>query len=46
MPGLKRCKELGLAESNLADFIASPYVYELEEIFSPKARGRLFTVFR
>lgn len=44
--GLKRCKELGLAESNLADFIASPYVYELEEIFSPKARGRLFTVFR
>jgi len=46
IPGLKRCKELGLVESNLADFIASPYVYELEEIFSPKARGRLFTVFR
>jgi len=46
IPGIERAKKLGLAESNLADFIASPYIFELEQVFSENARGRLFTVFR
>jgi len=46
IPGIDHCTELGLAESNLADYMASPYVWELEKVFTPNARGRLFTVFR
>jgi len=46
IPGIERAKSLGLAESNLADFIVSPHIRELEQIFTPKARGRLFGIFR
>lgn len=44
--GIERAKALGLAESGLADFIVTPFVYEGEQLFNPNARGRLFTVFR
>ena len=46
IPGIQHCKELGLAESRLADFVSTSYIFELDPIFTPTERGRLFTVFR
>jgi len=44
--GIERAKQLGLAESGLADSIVTGFIFEAETLFSPDARGRLFTVFR
>lgn len=44
--GIDRARRMGLAESGLADVIITPLVHEAEVIFSPNARGRVFTLFR
>jgi len=44
--GIERAKQLGLVESGLADLIVTPFIYEAEVLFTPNARGRLFTIVR
>merc|ERR1712048_1501443 len=44
-PGIVRAREMGLAESGLADCIITPYFLEVNDIFSQK-QGRLFALFR
>lgn len=44
--GIARAKEMGFADSGLADAVVTPFIYEANELFTPTAKGRLFTVFR
>ena len=44
--GLKRAKDLGLVESEIADLIVVRDLFEANEIFDPTHRGRVFSVFR
>lgn len=37
---------MGFADSGLADVVVTPFIYEANELFTPSAKGRLFTVFR
>uniref|UniRef100_A0A7S2H5V4 Sulfotransferase domain-containing protein n=1 Tax=Helicotheca tamesis TaxID=374047 RepID=A0A7S2H5V4_9STRA len=46
IPGIQRAKEMGFADSGLADAIVTPFIYEANDLFTPTAKGRLFTVFR
>ena len=44
--GIERARSMGLASSNLADLIVTPYVYEVGSLFDSSHRGRLFTIMR
>jgi hypothetical protein len=44
--GIHRAKQLGLAESGLADIISSPLFPEIIDIMNEQHRGRMFTVLR
>ena len=44
--GIQRAKEMGFADAQLADVVVSPFVYELNDLFTPTAKGRFFSVFR
>ena len=44
--GIKRAKKMGFADSGLADAVVTPFIYESNQLFTPTAKGRLFTVFR
>lgn len=44
--GIMRAKEMGFADSGLADAVATPFIYEANDLFTETAKGRLFTVFR
>eukprot|EP00957_Ditylum_brightwellii_P021917 1652940-Ditylum_brightwellii.AAC.1 len=35
---------MGFADSGLADAVVTPFVYKANELFTPTAKGRLFTV--
>jgi hypothetical protein len=45
-PGIARAKQLGLAESGLADIISSPLFPEIIDVMNEQHRGRMFTVLR
>lgn len=44
--GIDRAKQMGFADSGLGDAVVTPFMYEANELFTPSAKGRLFTVFR
>ncbi|KAL3803337.1 hypothetical protein HJC23_009301 [Cyclotella cryptica] len=44
--GIQRAKQMGFADSQLADVVVSPFVFETNDLFTQTARGRLFSVFR
>jgi hypothetical protein len=44
--GLKHAKDLGLAQSRLADTIVTGFIFDANELFDDTYKGRLFTVFR
>ena len=44
--GILRASEMGFADSGLADAVITPLLYEANALFTPTAKGRLFTVFR
>jgi len=44
--GIQRAKELGFADAHLAQVVVSPFVFETNDLFTPTAQGRLFSVFR
>lgn len=44
--GILRAKQMGFADSGLADAVVTPFIYEANDLFTPTAKGRLFTVFR
>mmetsp|Transcript_7837 Transcript_7837/g.11970 ORF Transcript_7837/g.11970 Transcript_7837/m.11970 type:complete len:643 (-) Transcript_7837:175-2103(-) len=44
--GIERAKQMGFADSGLADAVVTPFIYEANELFTETAKGRLFTVFR
>jgi len=44
--GIQRAKAMGFADAQLADVVVSPFVYELNDLFTKTARGRFFSVFR
>lgn len=44
--GIERAKKLGLAQSGKAECIVSPLLYDIETVFSPSHKGRIFTIFR
>jgi len=44
--GIQRAKDLGFADAGLADAVVTPFIYEANDLFTPTAKGRLFTVFR
>jgi len=44
--GIQRAKAMGFADAQLADVVVSPFVYELNDLFTQTARGRFFSVFR
>ncbi len=44
--GIQRAKDMGFADSHLGDTVVTPFIYEANELFTPTAKGRLFTVFR
>ena len=37
---------MGFADSGLADAVVTPFIYQANDLFTPTAKGRLFTVFR
>jgi hypothetical protein len=37
---------MGFAESGVGDAVVTPFIYESNQLFTPMAKGRLFTVFR
>ena len=37
---------MGFADSGLGDAVVTPFIYEANDLFTPTAKGRLFTVFR
>lgn len=44
--GIQRAKSLGFADAQLAQVVVSPFVFELNDLFTQTAKGRLFSVFR
>lgn len=44
--GIRKAKTLGLVQSNLAEVMFSPFIFETAELFDSNHRGRLFTVLR
>lgn len=44
--GIIRASQMGFADSGLADAVVTPFIYEGNDLFTPTAKGRLFTVFR
>jgi hypothetical protein len=44
--GIQRARDMGFADSQLADVVVSPFVFELNDLFTQTAKGRLFSVFR
>mmetsp|Transcript_17249 Transcript_17249/g.21078 ORF Transcript_17249/g.21078 Transcript_17249/m.21078 type:complete len:599 (+) Transcript_17249:157-1953(+) len=44
--GIQRAQQMGFADSGLADAVVTPFIYETNDLFTPTAKGRLFTVFR
>ena len=46
LEGVKRAERMGFADSGLGDVAVAPFIYELNDMFTPKVNGRLFTVFR
>jgi hypothetical protein len=44
--GIQRAKEMGFADSQLADIVVSPFVFETNDLFTQTAKGRFFSVFR
>ena len=44
--GIQRAKEMGFADSQLADIVVSPFVFETNDLFTQTAQGRFFSVFR
>ena len=44
--GITRAKEMGFADSGLADAVVTPFIYGGNDLFTETAKGRLFTVFR
>jgi len=44
--GIARASEMGFADSGLADAVVTYFLYEANELFTPSAKGRVFTVFR
>ena len=44
--GIAKAKRLNLASSGMVDAIATSYVHEASELFSPDHRGRFFTMMR
>ena len=44
--GIERAKDMGFADSGVADAVVTPFIYEANDLFTPTAQGRLFTVFR
>jgi len=44
--GIARAKQMGFADANLAQLVVSPFVFETNDLFTPTAKGRLFSVFR
>ena len=44
--GIARAKGMGFADAGLADVVVSPFVYELNDLFTQTAKGRFFSVFR
>jgi len=44
--GIRRARDMGFADAQLADVVVSPYVFETNDLFTRTARGRLFSVFR
>ena len=44
--GIQRANAMGFADSGLAGCVVTPFLYEANDLFTPTARGRLFSVFR
>jgi len=44
--GIQRAKAMGFADAQLADVVVSPFVFELNDLFTQTAKGRFFSVFR
>ena len=44
--GIQRAKDMGFADAGLADAVVTGFLYEANELFTPTAKGRMFTVFR
>ncbi|KAL7536172.1 hypothetical protein ACHAXR_008757 [Thalassiosira sp. AJA248-18] len=44
--GIQRAKSMGFADAQLAGVVVSPFVFELNDLFTATAKGRLFSVFR
>lgn len=44
--GIQRARDMKFADSQLADVVVSPFVFELNDLFTQTAKGRLFSVFR
>jgi len=44
--GITRANDMGFADSGLADAVVTYFLYEANELFTPTAKGRAFTVFR
>ena len=44
--GIQRAKEMGFADAGLADAVVTGFLYEANDLFTPTAKGRMFTVFR
>jgi hypothetical protein len=44
--GIARAKQMGFADSGLAQCVVTPFLWEANELFTQTAKGRLFAVFR
>jgi len=44
--GIQRAKAMGFADAQLANVVVSPFVFELNDLFTQTAKGRFFSVFR
>jgi len=44
--GIQRAKDMGFADAGLADAVVTGFLYEANDLFTPTAKGRMFTVFR
>ena len=44
--GIARAEQMGFADSGLADVVMTHLLHEANELFTPTAKGRIFTVFR
>ena len=44
--GLRRAREMGLAQSGLADIVIAQNLHETADLYTPEYRGRFFALFR